>query len=417
MKPILTIAIPTYQNYQQLRWTLESMMRYTDFPFKIVVIDNDPLSAPNDMTEKVCASIPYKAMGIIRPGKNAGWTGALNLALAECDTDFFCSMNDDVCFIPGQHAFWRILLNHMNDETVGAVGPSSNFVAGGQSLFALDVPMVAETTLLIGFCKIIRTELLKRIGGYDEYLPGGDDLDTSIRILDAGYKLRIDKTAYLHHQGQQTGRRLFGDNWDSPDHQEATNNALVRKHGVKRWYRTFQARWNLCSYHAAQATDTETMWYEKCMSNYNGTSKGVNIGCGAVKLGNAIGIDAQVKDQPGAGGMKWRDTVQDVSGKAEDLPVRAESLDYIVAAHILEHTLDPIGTLKEWGRALKPDGTLYMSLPNHEVLPTILIDYTHLHAYTPDSFKRLLHMTGWDVLEMKTWDAGAFGVKARKVPC
>ncbi len=41
------------------------------------------------------------------------------------------------------------------------------------------------------------------------------------------------------------------------------------------------------------------------------------------------------------------------------------SLDFIVANHVLEHTEDPIGTLVEWFRVVKEQGTLFITAPNY----------------------------------------------------
>ena len=52
-------------------------------------------------------------------------------------------------------------------------------------------------------------------------------------------------------------------------------------------------------------------------------------------------------------------------GDAGQLLFLDETFDVIYASHILEHIRqEPIKTLKEWARVLKPDGTLYLSVPN-----------------------------------------------------
>jgi len=40
------------------------------------------------------------------------------------------------------------------------------------------------------------------------------------------------------------------------------------------------------------------------------------------------------------------------------------SLDFIIANHFIEHTRNPIGTLRNWLRKLKPDGIVYMAVPD-----------------------------------------------------
>lgn len=40
------------------------------------------------------------------------------------------------------------------------------------------------------------------------------------------------------------------------------------------------------------------------------------------------------------------------------------SVDFLVANHLLEHCQDPIGTIASWLRVLRPEGILYMAVPD-----------------------------------------------------
>lgn len=41
-----------------------------------------------------------------------------------------------------------------------------------------------------------------------------------------------------------------------------------------------------------------------------------------------------------------------------------ESLDFVIANHVLEHIDDPIAALSNWARVLRPDGVLFLTLPD-----------------------------------------------------
>ena len=57
-----------------------------------------------------------------------------------------------------------------------------------------------------------------------------------------------------------------------------------------------------------------------------------------------------------------------VLGTAEDLSAFGDnSVDFIIANHLLEHLPDPIAGLIEFHRVLRPDGALYMALPDSRV--------------------------------------------------
>ena len=238
MTPLITIATPTWNNLEQLEWCIDSLFKYASYSFSVVVVDN----GGKGEVEKLLSAKDY-SVKVLNSDKNLGWMRAINLVLKDCDTEYFCMMNDDVVFTPSSQMFWPTLIEHFKDETVGAVGPCSNYVAGPQSLMAQDTSIIFNATTLIGFCSLVRTGLIQQLGGLDESLPGGDDFDLSIRIREAGYHLRVDKTAYLHHFGQQTGSRLYKSFWDSSWHQELVNNALIKKHGINSWLKSFYMGW------------------------------------------------------------------------------------------------------------------------------------------------------------------------------
>ena len=44
--------------------------------------------------------------------------------------------------------------------------------------------------------------------------------------------------------------------------------------------------------------------------------------------------------------------------------IRHGSLDFVVANHVIEHCEDPIGTLENWLRVLRPGGVIFMAVPD-----------------------------------------------------
>lgn len=229
----LTVIVPTWNNPQQLHDTLVSLSRNTDFTGRILVVNNGDEGLA--LYQSIQGAVP-REVDWIDAGKNLGWMGAINLALEEVQTEYVCMLNDDVLFPPASYEFWKRLLSWFDIVDVGAVGPSSNFVMGSQNAFHHGLHPTLSVQFLIGFCAVYRTKVLRELGGLDESLPGGDDLDISIRVRDAGWQMVADRRVYLHHIGQQTGHRVHPGEWDSQKHQADTYNALIRKHGLQRWY-------------------------------------------------------------------------------------------------------------------------------------------------------------------------------------
>lgn len=415
MKPELTILIPTYRNMQALRGCLYSLIMNTEYPYKIVVINNDPSDFSRIPIEALLAEIPFKDLSVRHMGGNRGWMGAINAGMESVDTPFFCMMNDDVIFIPGQRDFWRRLMRYYKDPKVGATGPSSNFVMGMQSIFALNAYHAYIAKFLIGFCMVVRTEAFYKAGMLDESLPGGDDLDLSIRLRKAGYDLIGEREAYLHHIGSMTGNRVHEGHWNSSWQQDQTNNALIRKHGIVEWYDLMgRDPFALCL--TPEITDLRNKEDEWIASQIPPDQVGVNLGCGTRKMGS-FSLDLSRPGETSSGGRKFTGATPDVTGDATNIPARDGSLDYVVALHLFEHLLDPLVALEEWRRVLKPGGKVVVVCPNQNAGNTIVLDYTHLHAYTPESLSRLLIGMGFEITEGISFPVGTFGLVAHKKNC
>lgn len=416
MDPLLTVLIPTYKNPGQLNGCLISLMTYVEYPLKIVILNNDGGNeVARDLLDRQIAVDPTGTLSVVHLGTNLGWTGALNVGLKAVETPFVCCLNDDVVFIPWMRDFFRRLCGWFVHEKVAAVGPCSNFVSGAQNLSLHYLPPTIAAAALIGFCMVARTKVIREVGGWDEEIPGGDDLDISIRITSAGYYLLVDRSVYLHHIGCQTGLRVHGDYWNSDAYGARTINALVKKHGLRKWYDCNEGRVRGYNSDDLRSVDGKK---EGCHDWLRGkyeelgleAGTGLNLGAGAQgDLGP--NLDIRKAGERGAGGTKRVGATPDLTADAADLPVATGSLDYLVASHLLEHLVDPVTALGEWRRALRPDGVLLLACPDEEQLDTIILDATHFHAYTKASLWGLLEVCGWTVDEAETLMDGSFVMK------
>lgn len=77
-------------------------------------------------------------------------------------------------------------------------------------------------------------------------------------------------------------------------------------------------------------------------------------GCGVVGLDLAIGALQKAKKK----GLKV------IRGSSEALPIKSDSYNMVFCGDLLEHSLDPEGSLTEGERVLKEDGILIASVPN-----------------------------------------------------
>lgn len=225
----VAIIIPTMDNRTYLEPCLTSLRQNTrHIQHEIYVINN---GAPDS-----CDWIDKNDINVCQIGENWGWERALQLGIEISEEPLILFANDDVLFLRSQRDWLSHLVADLDDPHVAAAGPSSNLVGGPQST-TQQLPAVRYAArYLIGFCLLIRHAALDEIGGIDTTLPGGDDIDLSIRLRQAGYTLVCDRRSFVYHYGFKTGTRVHGGprtpgGWNSQEMIAATRGALIRKHG------------------------------------------------------------------------------------------------------------------------------------------------------------------------------------------
>ena len=135
-----------------------------------------------------------------------------------------------------------------------------------------------------------------------------------------------------------------------------------------------------------------------------------DLGCSKFKtLDRAIGVDIEQKE-----GV-------DIIASIDELPmIESNSVDVILASHILEHMEDTNKTLCEWRRILREDGRVIIILPDDEFIDTLnpmLSGGCHKHTFTRESLKEIVdNIPGLEVEKLETVMEGwSFGGVIRKI--
>jgi GT2 family glycosyltransferase len=118
--------------------------------------------------------------------------------------DYYCVLNDDTEVSPGWLGKMLSVLDYY--PGVGLVGPMSDNVSGSQQGVCADGPVSIEVSRLVGFCLLIRRSVVDKIGGFDEAFTSGmfTDDDYCLRARAAGFKCRIARDSFVHHEAGAT---------------------------------------------------------------------------------------------------------------------------------------------------------------------------------------------------------------------
>lgn len=388
---IVGIIIPTWNAPQMLLECVNSIMRYTqpEDLFHIYIVNNgDP--------EHMNAFKGSAYVTILQQERNVGWEGGLKAGLEASKEPYVLFMNDDTV-VPSHQRLWLTsLLNHFADIDCAAVGPTSNVVMGKQQMFIQMAEHQVRTKFLIGFCILVRRADIDAAGGIDVSLPGGDDLDLSIRLRKLGKYLLVDRNVFVYHHGFKTGERVHGSDWNSLAMLERTNFALINKHGLPAYLDLWTDEVTPSNGVPQSWGDTES---EICRQYATG-DKIAEIGCGDKKIiPYSVGIDITPKGQEIPGLSRGRLSVADLTANVEE-PLPISDFDSIIAQHVLEHLCDTVGAVMAWKNALKHGGRLIIAVPDHSVRNTIPMNHEHKRGFTPDSLRKEMELMGFKTVDL-----------------
>lgn len=392
---VIAVLIPSFNNPQYLYPCVQSILKNTspEDLINVYIINN---GTPDSVSGFV--GNPY--VTILQQDKNMGWEGGLKAGLAATKEPYVLLMNDDTFVHYSQRMWLSRMISHLADPNCAAVGPTSNVVMGKQQMFYPINEAYLRTKFLIGFCMLVRRSTLEEVGGIDDTLPGGDDLDLSIRFRKAGKYLLIDREVFVYHHGFKTGERVEGTpqngGWNSLQKVERTNFALINKHGLPAFLDLWSEEHSPSSMIAGNWGDPEN----ELVKQWAIGSKIAELGCGDKKLFDwSTGIDAVPKGSDIAGLNRGRLSIADVTANVEeDLPIK--DYDTIIAQHILEHCVDAMGATIAWRKALRDGGRLIIAVPDQTYRNTIPLNWEHRHAWTPASLRRFMEVQGWKTVDM-----------------
>lgn len=393
MKPTASIIIPTWNNPDYLIPCVESISRtgVLDGLCELIVVNNG--DQPMDFMKD------WPNTKVIKPRSNLGWEGGLQAGLRVAEGDFICFQNDDTLIPKATQGFYSQLLWPFQNQNIAAVGPATTIASGWHSVFQKDAfRTMVEVPYLIFFTVMIRRSDLEAAGGIDTSGPGGDDLDLSIRLRKLGKKIVVNPDAFIIHHAFKTGVRVRGDQtvaggWNSKEMIDKTNQWLIQKHGFKTYMETMRG----FSYGFTPGIDQEG---ELVKSQVRGP-KIIELGCGFRKtVPQAIGIDHAAKGQSPSNLHDGKTSVADIQADvSKALPLEELSVDTVIARHILEHMIDCVGAIDHWSKVLKIGGRLIIAVPNQHKINSIPLNPEHVHAFTPESLKRILELCGFKTLE------------------
>ena len=205
-KMTLSVVIGTRNRLEILRKCLDALIGKIDMNHEIVVVD----AGSTDGTLEYLDGL--KGIRLVCDGKPIGQAQSLNRVFRTITSKYVCWLSDDNVVLDGMLDLAAAILEHNPD--IGLVALKTKDVSGPFT----ERPYLGGTWppgILNCNQGMLRTELLRRVGGFDEeFRDYGIDADLTTKVLLMGYKVVYTKRLVIHHY------RSEGSAWIDPEGRE-----------------------------------------------------------------------------------------------------------------------------------------------------------------------------------------------------
>jgi GT2 family glycosyltransferase/2-polyprenyl-3-methyl-5-hydroxy-6-metoxy-1,4-benzoquinol methylase/glycosyltransferase involved in cell wall biosynthesis len=216
------VVVPVYNARELTRRCCESVLRHGTGDFRLVVVD-DGSTEPGVREDLDAIAANDARVVLLRNGENQGFVKTANRGMRHAEGRDVLLLNSDTEVFAGY--LDRLRDAAYTDDATGIVTPFSNNatifsipkfgdnpIPEGHTAESLAALVAASSRRLrpemptaVGFCMYIRSEVLQRVGIFDEQAFGrgfGEENDLCERAHAAGFKVRLCDDAFVWHQGK-----------------------------------------------------------------------------------------------------------------------------------------------------------------------------------------------------------------------
>jgi len=224
------IIVPVWDQLEFTKNCLESIYENTEYPFKLIVIDNNS----GKKTEEYLRNFRDKdndRVVLVRNKKNLGFVKASNQGLKRSSGEYVCLLNNDT--IVTRNWISNMISIFHNNPKIGIINPIWQGVKGGTPQKCADLLQVnkgkfMEVNDCMGFCFLIKREVIDKIGYLDEIfgMGGKEDSDYCKRAVIEGFRCVRAKDTFVYHyenasfsraknwrKDRETNERIFEQKW------------------------------------------------------------------------------------------------------------------------------------------------------------------------------------------------------------
>ncbi len=213
-KPLVSVVIPTYKRSEMLKNAIKSVLKQTYKNVEIIVVDdNDPDSAERKQTQQLMENYKKhkKILYLLHP-KNMNGAAARNTGFKNANGKYIAILDDDDEFLPDKIQLQVDKLESLDDSWgicyTQFIRKKNNRIIdrGIENMEGYVSNEVLKGGLYIsaGSNLMIRSDVVDKIGGFDESFPRKQDLEFLIRASRVAKITHVPKICLIINKDDRT---------------------------------------------------------------------------------------------------------------------------------------------------------------------------------------------------------------------
>ena len=187
--PLVSVIIPTYKRRNKLKRAIKSVLNQTYPCIEIIVVNDDPSTNIEEVV-----NIPEEAI-VINHKVNKGGGASRNTGIFNSSGKYIAFLDDDDVYLPEKIERQVDILKDISDDWIGVYSWGISYTPNGNKIVnkcykegdvTLDILTMNRELKMGTPSLLLRTELVKKIGGFDESLYLHEDWDLLLRLLEYG---------------------------------------------------------------------------------------------------------------------------------------------------------------------------------------------------------------------------------------
>ena len=230
MTPVCDLVLLSWNHLEETKPCLESLFETTKVPCRLFIVDNGSEPEVRAFLASLTPRNNILEVTLLQNESNEGFPRGMNRGIRASSAPYVCLLNNDLRLTVGWLAEMIEVAKAHPD--IGVLNPASstlgNYPPPGLSLqehadyLKRFRGQFKEVGMCIGYCMLIKREVLDRVGELSEEVERifFEDEDFCMRAQQAGYRCVVAAAAYAYHAEHKSVNKmpereaLFGRNRD-----------------------------------------------------------------------------------------------------------------------------------------------------------------------------------------------------------